>query len=101
VFPQPVIRGIQLSVGLLLCQLAWRPVSATPKAFNDHRHSIWWLAGVTLVVIAVALLLRRLQITLVFITIAVAAIVLTFRGSVTFGPSAVHFPHLSRAAVHP
>jgi len=56
---------------------------------------------VTLVVIAVALLLRRRQITLVFITIAPAAIVLTFRGSVTFGPSAVHFPHLSRAAVHP
>ena len=43
VFPQPIIRGIQLSVGLLFCQLAWKLVSATPKAFTDHRHSIWWL----------------------------------------------------------
>ena len=34
VFPQPIIRGIQLSVGLLFCQLAWKSVSATPKAFN-------------------------------------------------------------------
>src|ERR1700753_1478708 len=98
VFPQPIIRGIQLSVGLLFCQLAWKLVSATPKAFADHRHSIWWLAGATVVVIAVALLLRRHQITLVFLAIAVVAMVLAFHGSFTFGPSAVHVPHLSRAA---
>jgi len=98
VFPHPIIRGIQLSVGLLFCQLAWRLVSSTPKAFADHRHSIWWLAGATVVVIAVALLLRRHQITLVFLAIAVVAMVLAFHGSFTFGPSAVHVPHLSRAA---
>jgi SulP family sulfate permease len=98
VFPQPIIRGIQLSVGLLFCQLAWRLVSSTPKAFTDHRHSAWWLAGVTVVVIAVALLLRRHQITLVFVAIAVVAMILAFHGSFTFGPSAVHVPHLSRAA---
>src|ERR1700685_529160 len=45
VFPQPIIRGIQLSVGLLFCQLAWRLVSSTPKGFTDHRHSVWWLHG--------------------------------------------------------
>jgi sulfate permease, SulP family len=98
VFPHPIIRGIQLSVGLLFCQLAWRLVSSTPKAFADHRHSVWWLAGATVVVIAVALLLRRHQITLVFLAIAVVAMVLAFHGSFTFGPSAVHVPHLSRAA---
>jgi sulfate permease, SulP family len=98
VFPHPIIRGIQLSVGLLFCQLAWKLVSATPKAFADHRHSVWWLGGATLVIIAVALLLRRHEITLVFIALAVVAMMLTFHGAVTFGPSAVHIPHLSRAA---
>ena len=98
VFPHPIIRGIQLSVGLLFCQLAWKLVSATPKAFADHRHSVWWLGGATLVIIAVALLLRRHEITLVFIALAVVAMMLTFHSAVTFGPSAVHFPHLSRAA---
>lgn len=98
VFPQPIIRGIQLSVGLLFCQLAWRLVSTTPKAFTDHRHSVWWLAGVTAVVIALALLLRRRQITLVFVAIAIVAMVLAFHGSLRFGPSAVHIPHLSWAA---
>ncbi|MBV8294424.1 MAG: putative sulfate/molybdate transporter, partial [Mycobacterium sp.] len=56
VFPQPIIRGIQLSVGLLFCQLAWKLVSATPKSFIDHRHSVWWLGATTVGVIAAALL---------------------------------------------
>src|ERR1700722_851134 len=98
VFPHPIIRWIQLSVGLLFCQFAWKLVSATPRAFIDHRHSVWWLGGATLVIIAVALLLRRHEITLVFIALAVVAMMLTFHGAVTFGPSAVHVPHLSRAA---
>jgi sulfate permease, SulP family len=98
VFPQTIIRGIQLSVGLLFCQLAWKLVSTTPKAFTDHRHSIWWLGGATVAVIAVAFLLRRHQITLVFLAIAVVVIVVTFHGSLIWGPSAVHVPHLGRAA---
>ncbi len=98
VFPLPIIRGVQLSVGLLFCQLAWQLVAATPNTFTDHRHSIWRLAGATAAVIVAALLLRRHQITLVFVALAAVAMVLTFHGSVTFGPSAVHSPHLSRTA---
>jgi MFS superfamily sulfate permease-like transporter len=98
VFPHAIIRGIQLSVGLLFCQLAWKLVSAPPKSFIDHRHSVWWLGIVTVVVIAVALLLRRRQITLVFLVIAVVAMVLSFHGAFRFGPSAIHTPHLSWAA---
>jgi hypothetical protein len=98
VFPHAIIRGVQLSVGLLFCQLAWRLVTATPKAFTDHRHSLWWLTGATAVVVAAALLLRRRQITLIFVGLAGVAMVLTFHGSVTFGPSALHIPHLSTTA---
>ena len=98
VFPLPIIRGVQLSVGLLFCQLAWRLVTATPKSFTDHRHSIWWLAGATAVVVAAALLLRRRQITLIFVALAGVAMVRTFHGTVSFGPSALHIPHLSTTA---
>ena len=98
VFPRPIIRGIQLSVGLLFCQLAWKLVSATPKAFTDHRHSIWRLGGATVAVITAALLLRRRKITLFFVVLAVVAMVLAFHGAVTFGPSAVHLPHLNWTA---
>jgi MFS superfamily sulfate permease-like transporter len=48
--------------------------------------------------IALALLLRRRQITLVFLAVAVLAMVLAFHGSLRFGPSALHFPHLSATA---
>ena len=95
VFPQPIIRGIQLSVGLLFCQLAWKLVSATPKAFTDHRHSVWWLGVATAGVIVAALLLRGRKITLVFLAIAAVAIMLSFHGSLRYGPSALHPPHLS------
>ncbi|WIM88744.1 putative sulfate/molybdate transporter [Candidatus Mycobacterium wuenschmannii] len=98
VFPHAIIRGIQLSVGLLFCQLAWRLVSATPKSFVDHRHSPLYVVGLTVLVVVVALLLRHRQITLVYIVIAVVAMVLAFHGAVTFGPSAIHVPHLSRHA---
>lgn len=97
VFPHAIIRGIQLSVGLLFCQLAWKLVSATPKAFVDHRHSVWWLGIATVVVIGAALVLRRRQVTLVFLLAAVTAMVLSFHGPVRFGPSAVHTPHLGWA----
>ena len=83
---------------MLFCQLAWRLVTATPKSFTDHRHSIWWLAGATAVVVAAALLLRRRQITLIFVALAGVAMVRTFHGTVSFGPSALHIPHLSTTA---
>ena len=95
VFPRPIIRGIQLSVGLLFCQLAWKLVSATPKAFTDHRHSVWWLGVATVGVIAAALLLRGRKITLVFLAIAAFAMMLGFHGAPRYGPSALHIPHLS------
>jgi SulP family sulfate permease len=95
VFPRPIIRGIQLSVGLLFCQLAWKLVCATPKAFTDHRHSVWWLGVATAAVVAAALLLRGRNITLVFLAIAAVAMVLSFHGSLRYGPSALHTPHLS------
>ena len=98
VFPHAIIRGIQLSVGLLFCQLAWRLVTATPKAFTDHRHAILWLGVATVAVVAVALLMRHRHITLLFLAVAVVAMVLSFHGAVTLGPSAVHVPHLSRHA---
>ena len=97
VFPHPIIRGVQLSVGLLFCQLAWKLVSATPKAFTDHRHSIWWLGGATALSS-----LRRCCCGAVRShcarCVGRGGDGAGLRGSVSFGPSAVHPPHLSWAA---
>jgi SulP family sulfate permease len=98
IFPQPIIRGVQLSVGLLFCQLAWKLTTAAPPAFVDHARPTWWLVAGALVVIVVALLLRRRNVSLLLVALAVTGMVLTFHGPLTFGPSAVHLPQLSAQA---
>jgi len=95
VFPHSIIRGVQLSVGLLFCWLAWKLVAAPPAAFIDHTRPAWWLGGGAAVVIALALLLRRHNVSLLFAVLAVVAMALTFHGPLTFGPSALHLPELS------
>jgi MFS superfamily sulfate permease-like transporter len=95
VFPHPIIRGIQLSVGLLFIKVAWNLVTAPPSAFTDYARPTWWLLGGALVVVMVALMLRRRAITLVLVVVASMAMLLGSHGSLHLGPSALHFPHLS------
>ena len=94
IFPLPIIRGVQLSVGLLFCQLAWKLTTAPPTTFLDHtRPSAWLLAGAAAVITA-ALLLRRHNVTLWFVAIAAAGMAIGYRGALQLGPSAVHVPDL-------
>lgn len=98
IFPKPIIRGVQLSVGLLFCQLAWNLAMAPPTAFMDHTRPAWWLVGGSVVVAVAALLLRRRNISLVLIALAAIGMVLAYHGPLTWGPSAIHIPQLSMHA---
>lgn len=98
VFPRPIIRGVQLSVGLLFCKLAWTLIIAPPTAFTDHTRPAWWLAGGGVVVIAAALLLRRHNVSLVLLALATIGIALGYHGPLTLGPSSFHIPDLSSHA---
>ena len=95
VFPQPIIRGVQLSVGLLFCQLAWNLTTAPPAAFTDHVHPVWWLMGGAAIVALAALLMRRHNVTLILVALAIIGMVASYHGSLTFGPSSLHIPQLS------
>ena len=95
IFPLPIIRGVQLSVGLLFCQLAWKLTTAPPAAFTDHVQPTWWLVAGAVVVTLVGLLMHRLTVALVLVVLTIIAIGLTFHGPVVFGPSPVRFPELS------
>ncbi len=94
VFPGPIIRGVQLSVGLLFCQLAWKLTTAPPAVFSDHVYPAWWLVGAGLVVAVAALLLRRHNVTLVLVLLAAIGMVLSYHGPLTWGPSTLHIPQL-------
>lgn len=98
IFPKPIIRGVQLSVGLLFCQLAWNLTTAPPGAFTDHARPAWWLLGGSVAVAATALLLRRRNISLVLVALAFIGMALAYHGPLILGPSAIHVPQLSTHA---
>jgi hypothetical protein len=98
IFPQPIIRGVQLSVGLLFCQLAWKLTTVPPPAFTDHVHSTEWLVGGGIVVAVAALLLRRHNVSLALIVLAIIGMVWSFHGPLIWGPSSLQFPALSMQA---
>jgi sulfate permease, SulP family len=97
-FPKPIIRGVQLSVGLLFCQLAWNLTTAPPTAFADHIRPVWWLLGGGVAVAVAALLLRRRNISLVLVVLALIGMVLAYHGPLTLGPSAIQIPQLTTQA---
>ena len=95
IFPQPIIRGIQLSVGLLFCQLAWKLTTAPPAAFADHALPVWWLVTGGMIVTFAGLLLHRHTVALVLVALAIGAMVLSYQGPLIFGPSPIDPPELS------
>src|SRR4051812_10143460 len=59
IFPKPIIRGIQLSVGLLFLQLTWNLLASPPTSFADHSRPTGWLQAGAAAVIVIALVFRR------------------------------------------
>ncbi|MHB1425619.1 MAG: putative sulfate/molybdate transporter [Gemmataceae bacterium] len=95
IFPQPIIRGIQLSVGLLFCRLAWTLAISPPAEFRDHTRPTWWLLGGGGIVIVAALLLRRHNVSLMLVALAALGIAFSYHGPLTLGPSSIHVPELN------
>jgi hypothetical protein len=98
IFPVPIIRGIQLAVGLLFCKLAWTLTTAPPAAFTDHTEPTWWLATGALVVILAGLAMPRRAVALVLFVLILIAVALGAHGPLAFGPSAIRWPELSMEA---
>ena len=92
--PKPLIRGVQLSVGLLFLQVAWGLVTRPPTGFSDASSEQAYLVAGALVVAVVSLLLRRRQVTLVLVAIAAVAMVAGYQGGWQLGPSALSVPRL-------
>jgi SulP family sulfate permease len=98
IFPHPIIRGVQLSVGLLFCQLAWKLATSPPDTFVDHAQPTWWLVGSAVTVTLAAMLARRHIVALVLVVLAVATMVFAYHGPLAFGPSPIQLPELSTRA---
>lgn len=97
-FPKPVIRGVQLTVGLLFLEIAWGLVAEPPATFDRHGLGTGALLVLALAVLATLLLRRRIPIALVLVGMAVAVIART-AGGFEAGPSALEFPSLDTASM--
>lgn len=96
-FPTAIIRGVQLSVGLLFLQIAWGLVSAPPRPFLDAETPPAYLVAATVIVVIGALALRRRPVMLALVALAVAAAVLRHSAGWQFGPTPLVPPRLDLA----
>lgn len=96
-FPRALIRGVQLTVGLLFLKVAWGLVSDPPSSFDSYALAPEWAVPLGAAVVALALLFRRRPIALALVTTGVVVMLVESGGVPSFGPSALELPSLSAA----
>jgi sulfate permease, SulP family len=96
-FPRPVIRGVQLVVGLLFLKIAWGLVTDPPAAFADQALSANVAVGLTALALVAALAFKRYSVSLVLVAIGVAIVVAKEGNTVELGPSALVLPSFDAA----
>jgi sulfate permease, SulP family len=94
-FPRALVRGVQLTVGLLFLKIAWGLVTDPPKSFQSHALGPSWALPLALLVVGLALALKRYAVSLVFVAVGVATAVVLAAGHITLGPSALEWPALN------
>lgn len=96
-FPRAVIRGVQLTVGLLFLGIAWKLVRHPPKGFAEHALGPGWALALGLTVVGLALALRRYPVSLALVAAGAVAMLVQAVGDASLGPSAISLPSLDGA----
>jgi sulfate permease, SulP family len=94
-FPRALIRGVQLTVGLLFLKIAWGLVSDPPKSFGHFASPPSWAIPLAAVGVVVALALRRQPIALALVGAGAVVMLVRATHDVSLGPSHLSFPSLS------
>lgn len=96
-FPRPVIRGVQLAVGLTFARIAWGLVTSPPGTFTHQ----WATAPTALACLALtaALLVWRRASALLAVTIGLAGAALSTGAGLAagIGPTPIDLPQISAA----
>lgn len=96
-FPRALIRGVQLTVGLLFLEVAWGLLSDPPSSFTAHALAPEWAIPLGACVMLLALLLRRRPIALGLVALGVAIMLVDANDVSSLGPSTLALPSLSLA----
>jgi SulP family sulfate permease len=92
--PRALIRGVQLTVGLLFLKIAWSLVNDPPKAFTEHALDPAAAVALGACVLGLALALKQHSISLALVAAGVVAMVVLEADELSLGPSAVAVPSL-------
>jgi SulP family sulfate permease len=96
-FPRALIRGVQLTVGLLFLKIAWGLVAHPSASFAEHSLEQKWAIPLGLGVLMLALVLRQRPIALALVASGALVMVAETGGPPSLGPSALELPSLSIA----
>jgi sulfate permease, SulP family len=96
-FPRALIRGVQLTVGLLFLKIAWGLATDPPKGFRDHAVDAAWALPLAMLVLVLAFALRRYPVTLGLVAVGAVVMVVMAGDEASFGPSALELPSLDAA----
>jgi sulfate permease, SulP family len=96
-FPKALIRGIQLTVGLLFLKIAWGLVSDPPSTFDYHGLGGAWPAALGACVLLALVFRKRVPVALLLVGVGAAVMVLTAPHAIELGPSAITLPSLDAA----
>src|SRR2546425_3366006 len=93
-FPRALIRGVQLTVGLLFLKIAWTLVTSPSKGFKEYALSSGWALPLAMLVLVLAFALRRWPITLALVGAGAIVAVVLAGAKVSVGAFAVSVPPL-------
>jgi sulfate permease, SulP family len=93
-FPKALIRGVQLTVGLLFLKIAWGLVLDPPKAFAEHALEPALAATLAAAAVIAALTLRRYPISLALVLAGGAVMIWLGASEAQIGPSELTLPSL-------
>jgi sulfate permease, SulP family len=96
-FPRALIRGVQLTVGLLFLKIAWGLVTDPPASFGDYALEPTWALPLGVLAFGLALALKRHAISLVLVGAGVVGALALAAGHLSLGPSPLAFPSLDLA----
>jgi SulP family sulfate permease len=93
-FPKALIRGVQLTVGLLFLKIAWGLVLDPPEAFVAHALEPALAAVLAAGAVIAALALRRYPVSLALVVTGVAVMAWLGANDAALGPSPLSLPAL-------
>ncbi|HET8651321.1 MAG TPA: putative sulfate/molybdate transporter [Gaiellaceae bacterium] len=98
-FPKALIRGVQLTVGLLFLKIAWGLVLDPPTSFSEHALPSAWAVPLAAAGVVAALALRRYPVSLALVVAGGVVMVALGAGDAALGPSPLVLPHLDASTL--